>query len=164
MPKYRLLTDEELSHLEKEFIEYLVINGITAGDWVKMKAEENEKALKIVNLFSDVVLEGAMRKIHYVEFREPNSLSCFHFQEHKAILARLVVMDSGIDLTQQIDEKLVLNSAHIQPELTVTEKEYSETRELELFQWINRGAEVSDGNLFKTLCMVWAEQKAKKSS
>ena len=32
MPKYRLLTQDELNELEQEFINYLVVNGITAED------------------------------------------------------------------------------------------------------------------------------------
>ena len=35
-----------------------------------------------------------------------------------------------------------------------TEKKYSKTRELELFDMIDKGCEISDGILFKNLCLV----------
>ena len=52
-PKYRELTTLELKELEKEFIDYLIVNGITADDWVKIKEEQQEKAEDIITLFSD---------------------------------------------------------------------------------------------------------------
>jgi len=60
MPKYRILSSEELELLEKEFIEFLVINGITADEWQKIKASEPEKTKKFIELFSDVVFEKLM--------------------------------------------------------------------------------------------------------
>ena len=44
MAKYRLLSSDELKALEKEFVEYLVVNGITADEWERLKKEENDKA------------------------------------------------------------------------------------------------------------------------
>ena len=35
-----------------------------------------------------------------------------------------------------------------------TEKKYSKTRELELFDMIDKGCEISEGILFKNLCLV----------
>ena len=52
MPKYRLLTLEELQELEKEFVEYLVLNGITADDWEKIKKENPSSARHIIELLN----------------------------------------------------------------------------------------------------------------
>ena len=43
MPKYRLLTQDELNELEHEFINYLVLNGITAEDWEDIKKSKQER-------------------------------------------------------------------------------------------------------------------------
>ena len=40
MVKYRALTHEELESMEKEFIDFLVLNGITGEDWEKLKNEK----------------------------------------------------------------------------------------------------------------------------
>ena len=70
MAKYRILTKDELKNFETEFVNYLVVNGIAADDWVKMKDQEPEKASKIVELFSDVIMEGVLRKVNFVEIRQ----------------------------------------------------------------------------------------------
>lgn len=44
--KYRRLTAEELSGLEKEFVHYLIINGIDAQEWEKLKASVQKKQTK----------------------------------------------------------------------------------------------------------------------
>lgn len=51
MAKYRLLTHEELIELEKEFIDFLILNSIVASDWMKIKNEEPEKATRFIHLF-----------------------------------------------------------------------------------------------------------------
>ena len=48
MTKYRRLTLEELEELQKEFVDFLVINGITAEDWVKLKDNEVDKSELII--------------------------------------------------------------------------------------------------------------------
>lgn len=48
MAKYRLLTHEELIELEKEFIDFLILNSIVASDWMKIKNEEPEKATRFI--------------------------------------------------------------------------------------------------------------------
>ena len=74
MAKFRLLTIEELKEMEKEFVEYLILVGIAADDWVKLKDEEPEKAENIVCLFSDVVFEKIMRETQFLEKREAKEL------------------------------------------------------------------------------------------
>ena len=75
MAKYRLLTAEELELFEKEFIDYLVVNGITADDWEKIKSEDQFKAEQIMALFSDVVFEKIMRQTQFLNKIEVASIS-----------------------------------------------------------------------------------------
>jgi hypothetical protein len=44
MAKYRLLTLEELKSMEKEFVDFLVLNGIPGEDWVKLKDTDPDRA------------------------------------------------------------------------------------------------------------------------
>ena len=55
--KFRRLTNEELKPLEKKFIQFLVTNTITGEDWAKMKEQRPEHALKLVDIFSDLMFE-----------------------------------------------------------------------------------------------------------
>jgi hypothetical protein len=74
MAKYRVLSLEELKELEKEFIEYLVLNGIEANDWDRLKRDLPQDAEKVIELFSDVVFEKIMRDTRFLEWRDVSEL------------------------------------------------------------------------------------------
>ena len=50
--KYERISKVELEKMEKEFIDFLVVNGITAADWVLIKENEPLTADKIINNIS----------------------------------------------------------------------------------------------------------------
>ncbi len=62
MAKFRSLTHEELESMEKEFIDSLVLNGITGEDWEKLKKESPENAEGICESFSDVVFTKILKQ------------------------------------------------------------------------------------------------------
>jgi len=155
MAKYRLLTTEELNELEKEFIDFLILNGIAADDWEKMKKENSEETNVIIGLFSDVVFEGIMRKVKFLEHRTKNSVKAFQCLDKKIVLA---VMDAPtnnkIDFTDSDFIQKATKNAPKGLKVYTSEKEYSKTRELEIFEMITNGCTISEGQLFKTLCLV----------
>ena len=57
--KYKRLASQELEALEKEFINYLATEQITADEWVKMKETTPEKSEELIDVFSDMVYEKA---------------------------------------------------------------------------------------------------------
>lgn len=150
MTKYRRLTLEELEEFNKEFIDFLVVNGIVADDWVKMKRDEPEKANLVIDKFSDVVFEGAMRKIKYLEFVSSKSIKCFQCLDNEITLVGIdTSKDSEIDFsTNSWQENLSDLSVYTQT------KTYNKVRELELFDMIQSGASISKGELFKQLCLA----------
>ncbi|MFT5955981.1 MAG: putative aldo/keto reductase-like oxidoreductase, partial [Cyclobacteriaceae bacterium] len=76
--KYRRLTQEELQEMEKEFIDFLVINGISSDEWLVLKEQNNEKVEKIIDLFSEAVLETVYRKVSYLEHVSAREVLVFH--------------------------------------------------------------------------------------
>lgn len=148
--KYRKLSSVELKELEKEFIDFLIVNGITADVWVDLKEKDVSKAESIMDSFSDVVFEGVFRKVKYLEFVTPTSLKCFQCLETEIVLVGLDSEGSSeIDFTTEnwmsnLDNVKIYNSS----------KPYSEVRELELFNMVQKGASISDGTLFKKLCLA----------
>jgi len=148
--KYRRLSSEELGELEKEFIDFLIVNGVTADTWVDLKAKNNEKANSIIDSFSDIIFEGILRKVKYLEFVTPKSIKSFQCLASEIVLVGLDSEgDSKIDFTKNdwmsdIDNVKIYNSS----------KQYKESREIELFNMIQKGASISDGELFKKLCLV----------
>ena len=148
--RYRKLSSDELKELEKEFVDFLIVNGITADMWVDLKEKDISKADSIIDSFSDVVFEGVFRKVKYLEFITPMSIKCFQCLENEIILIGLDSENSSdIDFTadnwmSHLEKVKIYNSSKV----------YKEVRELELFQMVQKGANISDGMLFKKLCLA----------
>jgi len=155
MAQYRILESDELEHFEKEFIEYLVVNGITGEDWEKLKTEQTEEAERIVALFSDVVFEGVMRKVNYLDFRSEKVLKSFMCLKDRLILVAMEASDDSE--VNFLNIKTPADAAQL-PNGTVrvfsTEKSYSKKREEELFAMTEAGCDIADGEMFRALCMV----------
>lgn len=153
-PKYRKLTLGELEELEKEFVDFLIVNGIVAKDWVRIKSNNPEKAEDIVTLFSDAVLEGAMRKIVFLEYRSPQDIKTFQCLEDKIILMGMCSENTAVDFT---DDDF-FSQAAIQPpkdiQVYTSEKMYAKKREAELFDMIENGCQISNGQAFKGISLA----------
>lgn len=154
MAKYRLLTLDELKELENEFVNYLILNGIAADDWQKLKTEDVSRAEGIIDLFSDVVFESILRKIEYLEIRVPTEVQTFHCLSEKLVVVGMrSTKETGVDFT----DPDFIKAAAVQPpdalQVYTTEKKYSQEREMELFEMLNAGCVISDGKLFKILCL-----------
>ncbi len=152
MAKYRLLSLAELNSMKKEFIDYLVINGITADEWEKILKTDAEKADKITNLFSDVVFERILRKVEFVLQQNKKSILAFSCQPETIEMVGLIAEgDLDIDFTDpECITKLIANPIS-GLETVYSKKEYSKTRELEIFEMTTRGGMISDGKVFNTL-------------
>ena len=128
--KFKPLSKEDLNQLEKDFIDFLVINGITADDWVQLKDKDASAAEKVIHQFSDVVWEQTLRTTKYLVKRESSKVYCFYCGENEIALKLL-------DRTN--------NS------LKQTKKNYAKTRELELFEMIEKGCEIDAEALYEKL-------------
>lgn len=148
MPRYRLLTNEELTQFEDEFVQYLVVNGITADDWEKLKIEKKDAADKTLDLFSDVVFEQILRKVLFLEIRQANYLQAIQCLGDKMIMIALSVSDKTIDLSKDIPSSFDGLNLH------TGEKKYVASRESDLFELIEQGYEITDGKLFKSLMLA----------
>lgn len=152
--KYRALSFTELQELEKEFVDYLIVNGITANDWVKMKEQEVAKSNQIIELFSDVVFEGVMRKVQFLDMVTAKSIKSFQCLGEKIVLVGLDAdKDSLIDFTSQSLATIQEQNVD-QLSVYTSEKNYSSDREQELFEMTQGGAVISDGTYFKALCLL----------
>lgn len=128
--KYERISSEELLKLEKEFIDFLVVNGITAEDWVDIKLNKPQDAEEIILQFSDVVWESILRSTTFLKKMESNK--AFYFKCDKENIAVKIITK---------DDQLVKSAS----------KKYSKTRELEMFDMIKNGCIISDGKSYKQL-------------
>ncbi|MCB9266574.1 MAG: hypothetical protein H6558_16235 [Lewinellaceae bacterium] len=154
--KYRRLHQDELENLEKEFVQFLASNQVTANEWEKLKAEEAEKAEQLIDIFSDIVFEKVIDDIEYLEYKTPKDIKAFHFEENRIVMNGLLVDgQTGFDFTleqspQQMLQQIQLTGARLK--LYTAEKAYSRGRNMEIFEMMENGALISrDGSLFKTL-------------
>lgn len=116
--------------MEKEFINFLVVNGISANDWVSVKENEPLTADKIINQFSDVVWESILRSTKYLEKIE-NNISYFFKCDLEEI--HLIFIDKSTK-----NQK-------------ITSKKYKKIREEEMFEMILSGCVISDGENYNQL-------------
>ncbi len=158
MPKYRHLTKEELDALQKEFVEFLVVNGITADKWIAIKEHKKEIAEEIIEQFSDVVWEGILRKAKFLELRDPKELLAFQCLPKKLILMGMKVKDPDVDITTK-NGFAKLKKDQVETTFYTSEKKYFKKREEELFEMIQNGCEITDGTLFKRIALAVAQKK-----
>ena len=153
MPKYRSLTMDELQSLEKEFVDFLVVNGITADDWTQLKEEDPERAEKICDSFSDVVFEKILRECQYIERHLPYSIVSISCGEDKMQLRGLEIpKDSKFDLTRQEDRMKILALESNLLKSISSYKPYGESgREKEIFEMLNQGFFISDSTFYDSL-------------
>ena len=149
MNTFRELSLDELKLFEKEFINYLAVNGIDADLWQKMKTNEPEKADKLISIFGDVVYNTVLAKIEYLEVITKNSIKYFKFLSDKAILIGLD--GENIDFSNKGSVMNAIGNNASAIKIYSTSKTYLKSREEEIFDMIKIGCNVSDGKVFELL-------------
>lgn len=143
--KYRILSDEELQHLEGDLKAFLIINGVHGEEWAELNQKEPQKALELVELFSDQVLQTVYEKVKFLEHRTPDSCIVFHFGENEQELIALQKKPgSAVDLSSVdgIHEALIKTPKDLS--FFTSKKSYNDSREMEIHQLIEQGAVLSD--------------------
>jgi hypothetical protein len=144
--KYRRLSEEELHEMEKEFVQYLVSNGIDAPEWKQI--QKTKKSEEWIIGFSDAVLHKVLEGIEYLEFRSAHEARFFNCSSEDM---RMIAMTStDVDLTKPEEVVLAMQDPG-KIELYQGSKRYIKARELELFEMTETGCVISDGKLFDLL-------------
>lgn len=154
--KYRRLTSQELETLEKEFVQFLASNHITASDWVKLKNTNLEKVEQLIGIFSDIVLEQTLKKLKYLEFISAKDIKTFYCGIETIHLLGLRMKETAsynfleLALPNELLDLLEKSSAEL--EVYSAKKSYKNSREEELFQMLEQGCLISkEGEMFKLL-------------
>jgi len=147
--KFRRLSQEELSHLEKEFIEFLVSNTITADDWVSIKKNKPDETNRLIDLFSDIVLEKVYSKMVLLEKREKNNLLFFKFKDNMIETIGVTSKNDRVDfnLPESFDESVFSGLEGFRQTRIYQESEKSK----EVFQLVQAGCVIGNAELYKTL-------------
>lgn len=150
--KYRILSDEELQHLEGDLKAFLIINGVHAEEWEKLNQEEPEKALALVELFSDQVFQTIYEKVHLLEHRSSESCLVFRFlKDEQELIAIQRNPGSSLDLSSTEGIHLALSQHLKDLSIFTSKRAYNQEREQEIHQLIEQGAILSSEEFWNSL-------------
>lgn len=152
-----MLNNDELKHLEDELKQFLIVNGVHGEEWANLNQQEPDKAIRLVQLFSDNVLEKVYDKIMVLEFRNPESCLVFHFAENRIELIS-IQRKPGSELDLSTPEKIHDALINFSDQLAFfkTDKNYSSERNKEIHLMIEQGCFVSSLEFWKALSMTIA--------
>lgn len=147
--KYRQLTKEQFESLHQEFAQFLATQKIDVNEWNTIKETKPDLAEEELNLFSDLVWDDVLNKVNYLEHFSKKSVNLFKTEEKK--VSRIVVqVNREIDLlSQEGYEWLLKNPKDETVDYFKGEKKYVQERNKELFDLIEKGSQISRGELFE---------------
>ena len=152
MAKFRTLTHAELESMQKEFIDFLVLNGITSEDWEKLKQNNPDNAEGICEAFSDVVFTKILKNCRYIENHSPKHLVAIFCDNAEMHLQGLEApVESNIDFTSPQDFELLKTAPPKGIKKIRTQKKYNTERDLEIWNMLNNGFFISNQKLYMTL-------------
>ncbi|CAM3487361.1 DUF6495 family protein [Aequorivita lipolytica] len=147
--KYARLTKEQFEELHQEFINFLATQSITADEWKKLKFEKPEVAEQELDIFSDLIWEGVLNKVNYLEHISPKQLMLFHITEAFMELIAIKVEDDSIDITTDYGYKWLQQNLHNDAvSLYTSTKAITDDRNKDLFVLIQQGAVITKGELY----------------
>ena len=150
--KYTRLTKEQFEELHQEFTTFLATQSIDKAEWDTIKKEKPEVAEQELDVFSDLIREGVLTKAQFLEHFSKNHIflfQCFD-TEVKSIVLKSLVPEVDF-LTKEGLQWLSDNMFTETIEMKVGKKVFTEERNYSLFQLIQQGAFLSDGQLFNQI-------------
>nr|WP_321227711.1 DUF6495 family protein [uncultured Psychroserpens sp.] len=147
--KYSRLTKEQFEELHQEFINFLATQTITAEEWKDLKANKPEVAEQELDVFSDLIWQGVLSKVNYLEHISPQQMHLFHCAEKQMRLIALKIKNTEIDITTKdgyawFQSNLMSDDV----EMFTAVKEYSDDKGKDKFKLIQEGANITKGDLY----------------
>lgn len=141
MLKFRALTPDELSELETEFKQFLIINELYDAEWRNLATKDPNKAQEFIDMFANIVLEKVYNKqpgllqigndfITVFDFQD-DVWNFYHFQTNDPKLIADCKPENFIDLLQNAWKHLSLHKGS---------KKSSEYKAEEVYSLICKGA------------------------
>lgn len=150
--KYSRLTKEQFEELHPEFINFLSAQAIDKSEWDKLKLEKPEVAEQELDVFSDLIWEGVLTRAEFLEHFSKNYIflfQCFDTYVDSIVLKSLV---PEIDfLTKQGLQWLSDNMFTDNIEMKLGKKQFSDERNRSVFELIQQGSILSDGQLYQQI-------------
>ncbi|MEO2051092.1 MAG: DUF6495 family protein [Allomuricauda sp.] len=148
--KYKRLSKEQLKELHPEFINFLATQSITAEEWKNIKEEQPEVAEEEIDVFSDLIWEGVLSKVEYLENISERHMHLFHLTDKEMKLLSVKVMNPEIDLRTKIGfDWFKRNFQSDFVEYLTASKAYGPDKNVDKFELIKQGAVITKGELYQ---------------
>ncbi len=148
--KYRRLSGKQLEALHEDFSKFLVLRKINIEEWENLKRTHPEAAEQEINAFSDRVWENILQKVRYLEHISPHTINLFKC--NKTDVERVVIQSEVKNFSSKENIEWILNNLHSNTlKIMRGARNYTQQRNTELFNLIEKGAEFSKGELFELI-------------
>ena len=148
--KYTRLSKEQLEALHTEFINFLATQSITADEWASIKTTKPEVAEQELDVFSDLIWEGVLTKVTYLENISERHMHLFELTEKEMKLVSVKILNPEIDLRTKIGfDWFKRNFQSDFVEYLTASKAYSDDKNLDKFNLIQQGAVITKGDLYQ---------------
>ncbi len=148
--KYRRLTQQQLEELKPEFVNFLATQRITGEEWKTLKEDKPAVAEDEIDVFSDLIWEGVLSKVDFLENVSERHMHLFHCAEKEMKLISVKVMNPEIDLTTSVGFNWFKKNWQSDfVEYLTASKMYTEDRNVDKFKLIEQGAAITKGELFQ---------------
>jgi succinylglutamate desuccinylase len=152
--KYRMLSAEELVPFEEDLKQFLIVNGVHGDEWEQMNRDTPEKAIELVELFSDTVLQKVYEKIMFLEFRSVDSCLVFHCLSDRSLLIAIQHTQPDLDLSTPESIHAALTGELSRLNFFRSEKMHQHSREEEVHRLFEQGCVPSDEAFWNALVAV----------
>ena len=148
--KYSRLTKEQFEELHQEFINFLASQSITAEEWADIKANKPELVDQELDLFSDLIWEGVLNNVKYLEHISPRQLMLFSISETHMDLIAIKIDNEDIDITSEYGYNwLQQNLQDDAVSLYTSNKAIGDDRNKDIIILIQQGANITKGELYR---------------
>lgn len=160
--RYGRLKEEQLHALHHEFSVFLATLSIDKNAWDSIKATDSRRVDQILDTFSDMVWDRVLEKCSYLEWVLPKQWFLFHCKPDEVHSYIVNVTDLHIDLTTVSDWSW-LSERFYEPEVELfkASKGYDGDRNGFLYQYIRKGAVISDGVHYDQVAAYFLESNEK---
>ena len=148
--KYTRLTREQLEELHPEFTRFLATQTITVKEWEQLKKNKPQVAEQELDVFSDLIWEGVLSRVTYLENISARDMYLFHLDPKQMHL--ISVKLSNLEIDFRTPEGFTWFKKHWQSdwvEYLTASKVYSEDSNRDKFELIQKGAVITKGELYR---------------
>lgn len=147
--KYTRLTREQLEEMHQEFINFLATQSITASEWDEIKQNKPDVAEEELDIFSDLVWEGVLNKVEYLEHFSKQQIFLFKIDSTHIKLVGIKVENEAVNvMTREGYQWLQNNLLDDAVQLYTSTKAIGDDRNQDIFALIQQGAAITKGELF----------------